>query len=101
MIDRCHNENCCGAISGLDMTGCPHIDLTDPQSYIGGMPREAFRYLRNEQPIYWHEDPAQGVGFWAVTRQKDLDFISKNPLLFCNRSVVPVRGGSQGLPNGD
>jgi cholest-4-en-3-one 26-monooxygenase len=41
-----------------------------------------FRYLRNEQPVYWHEDPAQGVGFWAVTKQKDLDFVSKNPDLF-------------------
>ncbi|MFT5484468.1 MAG: cholest-4-en-3-one 26-monooxygenase [Halieaceae bacterium] len=46
------------------------------------MPRDQFKYLRNEEPIYWHEDPEQGVGFWAVTKQKDLDFISKNPKLF-------------------
>lgn len=64
------------------MNGCPHIDLTDPQSYAGGMPRDVFRYLRQEQPVYWHEDPEQGVGFWAVTRQKDLDFVSKNPAMF-------------------
>ena len=64
------------------MTGCPHIDLTAPESYLGGAPREMFKYLRNEEPIYWHEDPTQGVGFWAVTKQKDLDFISKNPKLF-------------------
>jgi cholest-4-en-3-one 26-monooxygenase len=64
------------------MSGCPHIDLTAPASYLGGLPREAFKYLRNEEPVYWHEDPAQGLGFWAVTRHKDLDYISKNPLLF-------------------
>jgi cytochrome P450 len=64
------------------MTGCPHIDLTAPETYKGGVPREVFKYLRNEQPVYWHEDPEQGVGFWAITRHKDLDFISKNPLLF-------------------
>jgi cholest-4-en-3-one 26-monooxygenase len=46
------------------------------------LPREAFKYLRNEEPVYWHEDPEQGLGFWAVTRHKDLDYISKNPLLF-------------------
>ena len=63
------HEQRSGAMSGLGMTGCPHIDLADPESYKGGMPRETFRYLRNEQPMYWHEDPAQGVGFWAVTRQ--------------------------------
>jgi cholest-4-en-3-one 26-monooxygenase len=46
------------------------------------MPRETFKYLRNEAPVHWHEDPAQGRGFWAITRQADLDFISKNPRLF-------------------
>lgn len=64
------------------MSVCPHIDLTDPDTYRGGAPREVFRYLRNEEPVYWHEDPTQGVGFWAVTKQKDVDFISKNPQLF-------------------
>ena len=64
------------------MSGCPHFDLTAPETYRGGVPRDIFRYLRNEQPVYWHEDPEQGVGFWAITRHKDLDFISKNPLLF-------------------
>ncbi len=64
------------------MTGCPHFDLTAPETYRGGVPRDVFTYLRNEQPVYWHEDPEQGVGFWAITRHKDLDFISKNPLIF-------------------
>ena len=64
------------------MTGCPHFDLTSPETYDGGMPREAYSYLRNQAPVYWHEDPEQGLGFWAVTRHRDLDFISKNPRLF-------------------
>jgi len=41
--------------------------------------------LRQEQPVYWHEDPEQGVGFWVITRQADVDFVSKNPLLFSSR----------------
>ena len=68
------------------MSGCPVFDLTAPDTYLGGMPRETFKYLRNEQPVYWHEDPAQGRGFWAVTRHQDLDFISKNPLLFSSEA---------------
>jgi cytochrome P450 len=64
------------------MGGCPHFDLTAPETYQGGLPRDVFAYLRREQPVYWHEDPKQGVGFWVITRQKDLDFVSKNPLLF-------------------
>lgn len=67
------------------MTVCPRFDLTAPETYEGGMPREVFSYLRNEEPVYWHEDPKEGVGFWAVTKQKDLDFISKNPLLFSSQ----------------
>jgi cytochrome P450 len=68
------------------MSGCPVFDLTAPETYLGGMPRETFKYLRNEQPVYWHEDPAQQRGFWAVTRHQDLDFISKNPLLFSSEA---------------
>jgi cholest-4-en-3-one 26-monooxygenase len=64
------------------MTGCPHFDLTSPETYDGGHPRETYSYLRNQAPIYWHEDPQQGLGFWAVTRHRDLDFISKHPQLF-------------------
>ncbi|MEP5766573.1 MAG: cytochrome P450 [Halieaceae bacterium] len=64
------------------MAGCPHFDLTAPETFKGDMPRDAFKYLRNEQPVYWHEDPAQGRGFWAISRQRDLDYISKNPQLF-------------------
>jgi len=64
------------------MAGCPHFDLTAPETFNGGMPRKTFKYLREEQPIFWHEDPAQGRGFWTVTRHADLDFISKNPLIF-------------------
>ena len=64
------------------MSGCPHIDLTAPETYQGDVPREVFRYLRDQAPVYWHEDPQQGIGFWAITRHADLDFVSKNPQLF-------------------
>jgi cholest-4-en-3-one 26-monooxygenase len=64
------------------MTGCPYADLTAPETFKGGLPRETYRRLREEQPVYWHEDPAQGRGFWTITRHRDLDYISKNPLLF-------------------
>ncbi len=64
------------------MAGCPHFDLTSPETFQGQVPRDVFTYLRNEEPVYWHEDPEQTGGFWAITRREDLDFVSKNPLLF-------------------
>ena len=64
------------------MSQCPHFDLTAPETFAGGMPRETFAWLRREQPVYWHEETDGGRGFWAVTRQADIDYISKNPQIF-------------------
>lgn len=64
------------------MSTCPHIDLISPETYRGGAPHEMYSWLRHNEPVYWHEDPALGEGFWAITRQKELDYVSKNPLLF-------------------
>ena len=50
------------------MATCPHFDLTDPETYQGGVPREVFKYLRSEQPLFWHDDPETDTGFWAVTQ---------------------------------
>lgn len=67
------------------MNKCPHIDLVSPDTYIGGAPREMYKILRNENPVYWHEEDTPEGGFWAITKRKDLDFISKNPLKFSSR----------------
>ena len=63
------------------MKGCP-LHLSDPATYDGGHPRETYRYLRSQSPVSWQENPTQSEGFWAVTKQTDLDFVSKNPQLF-------------------
>jgi cholest-4-en-3-one 26-monooxygenase len=57
-------------------------DLTDPDSYLNGVPLDWFTALRREQPVAWQEDPRSGVGFWAISRREQLDFIAKNPALF-------------------
>jgi len=62
---------------------------------MGGQPREMYRYLRNEAPVYWHEDKEQGVGYWAITRQEDLDYVSKNPKLFSSHARSCLRQESE------
>ncbi|MGB1139415.1 MAG: cytochrome P450 [Halioglobus sp.] len=64
------------------MAGCPHFDLTSPETYQANVPRDVFRHLRTEEPVYWHEEDGPEGGFWAVTRHEDLDFVSKNPAMF-------------------
>ena len=63
------------------MAECPY-DLSSPELYDGGHPRDAYTYLRNQEPVSWQSNPTQSEGFWAITRHKDLDFVSKNPQLF-------------------
>lgn len=65
------------------MSKCPaHIDLVNPDNYARGVPNLWLKELRLDTPVGWHEDPINGVGFWAITKREDLDFVSKNPKLF-------------------
>jgi cholest-4-en-3-one 26-monooxygenase len=47
---------------------CPHLDLANPDSFKDGIPHDWFAQQREEQPVYWQDDPRTGVGFWVVTR---------------------------------
>jgi len=53
--------------------------LHDP-SFHAGDPFPAFRRLRTEPGLHWHEPP----GFWAVTRHGDVTAISRDPATFCS-----------------
>lgn len=68
------------------MIGCPHIDLINPDTYQGGHPREMYRHLRQEAPVYWHEGTNDHPGFWVISRREDLDYVSKNPALFSSHA---------------
>src|SRR3954462_10562859 len=46
-------------------------DLLDPTIYANGVPYEALRWLRENDPVHWHEEP-NGPGFWALTRYRDI-----------------------------
>jgi LAS superfamily LD-carboxypeptidase LdcB len=35
-----------------------HIDLLSPASFAGGQPHDQYRWLRENAPVYWHEEPA-------------------------------------------
>ena len=49
------------------------LDLTDPDSFVGGPPHEFYTYLRNEEPVYWHPSTTLlEPGFWVLTRYADI-----------------------------
>jgi cytochrome P450 len=60
-----------------------------------------FKVLRDERPVSWHPPiegalmPAPIDGVWAVTRNEDISYVSKNPELFCSGRGVMIEAVPQ------
>jgi cytochrome P450 len=62
------------------------IDLLSPASFSAGHPFAQYQWLRENAPVFWHEEP-DGKGFWAVTRYKDVWDVDRD---FQNYSSEPT-----------
>jgi cholest-4-en-3-one 26-monooxygenase len=59
------------------------IDLYDMDQYAeSGVPHAQLKRLRNEEPVFRHNDPQLPEGYWALTRHADVVYVSRNPELF-------------------
>lgn len=63
------------------------IDLTDLDLFVNGDPHLAWRTLRDEAPIYWHERQP-GHGFWAITKYHDAQTVYRDPIRFSSAEGV-------------
>jgi cytochrome P450 len=59
-----------------------HIDLTDHDAFVPGVPHEAFAALRRDDPVHWNPEHDGGPGFWVVTRYEDIRFVHRNPDIY-------------------
>tara|TARA_Y100000590_G_scaffold63912_2_gene68647 strand:- start:293 stop:1531 length:1239 start_codon:yes stop_codon:yes gene_type:complete len=58
-------------------------ELDKWETFINGQPHEIFTRLRNEAPVYWHEESlSYEKGFWALTKYEDIMSVSKDPKTF-------------------
>src|SRR5262245_51961587 len=50
------------------------VNLLDPQHYHDGQPYHLYRQLREDDPVFWQENPADAVGggYWALMRHADI-----------------------------
>lgn len=64
--------------SSLDNLGPADADITDPDTYVGGVPHATFQRLRDNDPVSWWPEHDGGKGFWAITRYDDLLHVSRN-----------------------
>jgi cytochrome P450 len=66
-----------------------HLDITDPDVYIDGVPHATFKRLRDDDPVSWW-DEKDGRGFWAVTRYDDILTVSKNAKVFSSAKGIRI-----------
>jgi cytochrome P450 len=66
-----------------------HIDLLSPERFAGGQPHDQFRWLRQHDPVHWHEEPG-GKGFWAVTRYADVWAVDRDFATYSSEPTIMI-----------
>ena len=54
----------------------PYVDLTSHDAHTSGTPHATYARLRRESPVSWI-DEADGSGFWAVVKYRDIVDVSR------------------------
>lgn len=65
------------------------IDLLSPERFSGGQPHDQFRWLRDHDPVHWHEEPG-GKGFWAVTRFDDVWTVDRDFQTYSSEPTIMI-----------
>jgi cytochrome P450 len=65
------------------------IDLLSPERFAGGQPHDQFRWLRQHDPVHWHEEP-NGRGFWAVTRYADVWAVDRDFQTYSSEPTIMI-----------
>ena len=84
MKEKVMTSGFCPAHRGGDV----EIDIYDPAKYAAAVPHEHLKWLRNNEPVYFHPEP-DGRGFWALTKYDDIVEVSKDQATFSS-----ARGGT-------
>jgi len=73
------------------------IDLISPASFAQGHPFEQYRWLRENAPVYWHEEAGaqtspetQGAGFWVLSRYQDVFKVGHDPRRFSSEPTIMI-----------
>lgn len=65
------------------------IDLLNPHSFANGHPHDQYDWLRENDPVHWHEEPG-GAGFWALTRFDDVANSGRDPKTFSSEPTIMI-----------
>ncbi|MCU1486885.1 MAG: cytochrome [Actinomycetia bacterium] len=70
------------------------VNLLDRDKFTSGPPHDWFTWLRANAPVFRHEEPDGGPGFWVVTKYDDVVAVNRNAKSY---SSDQKRGGVVGL----
>jgi cytochrome P450 len=65
------------------------IDLTDLDTFARGEQYDAWRILRAEAPVFWHERKP-GAGFWSITRYDDALKVYHDPETYSSERGISL-----------
>jgi cytochrome P450 len=71
------------------------INLLDPAAFAHGHPHAQYQWLRDNAPVYWHEEP-NGPGFWAVTRYSEVDATGRDPKTYSSEPTIMIADPTPG-----
>ncbi|HZM83909.1 MAG TPA: cytochrome P450 [Candidatus Limnocylindrales bacterium] len=71
----------------------------DPALYSHGDPFEQWRWLRANEPVYWHP-PTELPGFWALTRYEDVRAAYRDTETFSSAHGILLRPADHGADPG-
>ena len=57
------------------------VDLSNPDTYVGGPPHDVFTELRRTEPVYFQQMRGE-PGYWAVLTHADVVHVAREPTLF-------------------
>ncbi|MET7350965.1 cytochrome P450 [Streptomyces mirabilis] len=77
----------------------PPINLVDPGLYAHGDPFVQWRWLRANEPVYWHP-PTELPGFWALTRYEDVRTAYRDAETFSSAQGILLRPEAHGTDPG-
>ena len=70
-----------------DLDGDEYADITSHDTFVEGVPHATFARLRRDEPVAWY-DEADGAGFWAVTRYRDIIDVSREPSTYTSTEGI-------------
>lgn len=75
------------------------INLTDPDLYAHGDPYTVWRWLRENDPVYWNS-PGDLPGFWILTKYDDVRAVYRDPATFSSAGGIILRPETYGADPG-